>query len=96
MNTTKTVVAFDTPNQMIAKIAQIADETVFITGMMGSKKAPSRRFAPNRMPSGRPTAVAKTKPAATRPSVMPRFTHRSPLADNDLKLSHTRGGPGST
>ncbi len=30
MNTTKMVVAFDTPNQMIAKIAQIADDTVFM------------------------------------------------------------------
>ena len=28
MNTTKIVVALDTPNQMIAKIAQIAEDTV--------------------------------------------------------------------
>ena len=32
MNTTKIVVALEIPNQMIAKIAQIAEETVFKTG----------------------------------------------------------------
>jgi len=94
MNTTKIVVAFDTPNQMIAKIAQIADDTVFITGMTGSKNSPSRRLAPNRMPSGRPIAVARMKPAATRPSVMPRLLHRSPLAEICNREFHTRTGPG--
>ena len=43
MNTTNIVVALETPNQMIAKIAQIAEETVFMTGMMGSKNSPSLR-----------------------------------------------------
>ena len=32
MNTTKIVVALEIPNQIIAKIAQIAEETVFNTG----------------------------------------------------------------
>ena len=42
MNTTKIVVAFEMPNQMMAKIAQIAEETVFRTGITGSKNSPAR------------------------------------------------------
>src|SRR5215475_10707979 len=36
MNTTKIVVALEMPNQMMAKIAQIAEETVLSTGITGS------------------------------------------------------------
>ena len=38
MNTTKMVAASDAPNHRIAKIAQIAELTVFMIGSSGSKK----------------------------------------------------------
>jgi hypothetical protein len=81
---------------MIAKIAQIAEDTVFMTGMIGSKNSPRRLFAPNTMPRGSPISVASTNPVATRPSVMPRLCQRSPLAEIMASASNTRGGPGST
>ncbi len=80
MNTTNIVVALEMPNQMMAKIAQIAEETVFKTGITGSKNSPARRFAPSAIPSGSPTRAATTNPTATRHSVIPRLFHRSPLA----------------
>jgi hypothetical protein len=54
INTTKTGVNGDNPNQMIAKIDQMAAETVFITGRMGSKNVPTARFDPSTMPPGTP------------------------------------------
>ncbi|KAF1003060.1 MAG: hypothetical protein GAK28_04949 [Luteibacter sp.] len=66
MKTTKIVVAFEMPNQMIANTAQIADETVFMTASSGSKTRARARLEPRARPSGVPTSVASRKPAATR------------------------------
>ena len=43
ISTTKIGVMGESPNQMMAKIAQIADDTVLSTGRTGSKKVPSAR-----------------------------------------------------
>jgi hypothetical protein len=94
MNTTKMVVALEIPNQMIAKIAQIAEETVFSTGSTGSKNSPARLFAPSRIPSGKPVSPANTNPTATRHSVIPRLFHKSPFAAISRSESQTRAGPG--
>jgi hypothetical protein len=96
MNTTKIVVALEIPNQMIAKIAQIADETVFNTGRTGSKNSPARLFAPRKMPSGKPVSAANTNPTTTRQSVIARLFHKSPFAAISRRASQTRSGPGKT
>ncbi len=79
MKTTNTVVALEMPNQMMAKIAQIAEETEFRTGITGSKNSPARLFAPSIIPNGSPTSAATAKPTDTRHSVMARLFHRSPF-----------------
>ena len=94
MNTTKIVVALEMPNQMMAKIAQIAEETVFRTGITGSKKSPARLFAPSTIPNGKPISAANTKPTVTRQNVIPRLFHKSPFAAISRSASHTRAGPG--
>lgn len=94
MKTTKIVVALEMPNQIMAKIAQIADDTVFMTGITGSKNSPARLFAPRKIPKGRLTRAAMTNPTVTRQKVMPRLLHRSPLAAISVSACHTRGGPG--
>ena len=87
IKTTKMMVCSEMPNQMMAKIAQIADDTVFSTGSTGSKNSPRRRTAPNMMPNGTLTIVASTKPIETRSSVMARLRHRSPLPRITLNAS---------
>ena len=67
MNTTKIVVALEMPNQMMAKIAQIADDTVFITGITGSKNSPARLFAPRKMPNGQTYQRRNDKPHGDAP-----------------------------
>lgn len=79
MNTTKMVVAFEMPNQMMANTAQIAEDTVFTIDSSGSKKCATRGFEPSAMPSGAPTAAASKNPATTRYSVMPRSSKKVPL-----------------
>ena len=96
MNTTNIVVLSEMPNQMMANIAQIADDTVLSTGSTGSKNSPSPRTAPSMIPSGTLTTVASTNPMQTRSSVMPTLCHRSPLATISPNASYTRGGPGRT
>jgi len=95
MNTTKIVVALEMPNQTIAKIAQIAEETVFNTGKTGSKNSPARLFAPSTIPSGSPNNAAATNPIDTRHNVIARFLQRSPLAAISRNASQTRSGPGN-
>ncbi len=94
IRTTKIGVIGDSPNHMIAKMAQIADETVFMTGRMGSKNSPTERLEPSRMPSGTPIATAIAKPIATRPSVVNRLAIRSPLCRSSMMRSNTRSGRG--
>jgi hypothetical protein len=94
MNTTKIVVALEMPNQIMAKMAQIAEDTVFITGITGSKNSPARLFAPRKMPNGKLTRAAMMNPTVTRQSVIPRLLQRSPLAAISLSACHTRAGPG--
>jgi hypothetical protein len=73
INTTKIGVSGESPNHTTAKIAQIADDTVFITGSIGSKKVPSVRFEPSTRPPGTPMSTASAKPASTRSSVVKRL-----------------------
>ena len=96
IRTTKIGVIGESPNQMRAKIAQIADDTVLSTGRIGSKKVPSARCEPSRMPPGTPIATASAKPASTRPSVVRRLIGRSPVCDSCTMRANTRSGRGST
>ena len=96
ISTTKMGVSGDSPNQMIAKIAQMADETVFITGRIGSKKLPSWRLEPSRIPPGTPMITAMAKPASTRPSVTMRLYGRLPLLVSSTMRPNTRAGLGIT
>jgi hypothetical protein len=88
------VVPFEMPNQINAKMAQIAADTVLTTDSTGSQKLPRRRFAPSRMPSGVPTSAARRKPATTRYSVMPRSSAKVPVAIRSSSAFHVFPGPG--
>src|SRR3974377_1214266 len=92
IKTTKIGVSGERPNQIIAKIAQIADETVFITGRIGSKNAPRLRFDPSRVPPGTPVITGIVKPADTRPRVTIRLYGRSPLVVSSMMRLNTRAG----
>ena len=96
ISTTKIGVIGESPNHTMAKIAQIADDTVLSTGSTGSKKLPIARLEPSRMPAGTPIATAIRNPATTRPNVVMRLTGRSPVPVSCTTRANTRSGPGST
>ena len=96
MKTTKMMDASEMLNQMMPKIAQIAEDTVFNTGSTGSKNSPRGRIAPSMMPSGTLMMAARVKPMQTRLRVTARLRHRSPLSTISDSAFQTRMGPGST